>query len=97
MPDFIKPLAARLIESAKEWLFIRQTAYLKVFNGPYSDTVLRDLARFCRAHSSTFHPDPHVRCQLEGRREVWLRIQQHLQLDDEALWKLLGNPHQIKE
>jgi len=25
---------------------------------------------------------------LDGRREVWLRIQQHLQLSEDALWKL---------
>jgi hypothetical protein len=26
----------------------------------------------------------------EGRREVWLRIQAHLRLTDEELWRLYG-------
>lgn len=100
MPDFIKPFipyAHKIAAAAQEWLFVRQTAYLKVFSGPYADTVLADLARFCRANSSTFHPDSHVAARLDGRREVWLRIQQHLQLSDEDLWKLLGNPNQTKD
>lgn len=95
MDPFV-PYIHKILAKAQEWLFVRQTAYLKIFAGPYSDYVLRDLAKFCRAHQSTFHPDSHVAARLDGRREVWLRIQQHLQLDDEALWKLLGNPN-LKE
>ncbi len=52
--------------------------------------VLEDLAKFCRAHESTFHEDPRLHAVLEGRREVWLRIQNHLQLSDDELWKLYG-------
>jgi hypothetical protein len=58
--------------------------------------VLNDLAAFCRANKSTFHEDPRAHAVLEGRREVWLRIQQHLQLDEDALWKIYGNQN-IKE
>lgn len=55
--------------------------------------VLADLARFCRAHASTAHPDPYVAARLDGRREVWLRLQHHLQLDNDALWRLYdGSP-----
>jgi hypothetical protein len=50
--------------------------------------VLEDLAKFCRAHESTFHAEERVAGRLDGRREVWLRIQQHLQLSEDALWKL---------
>jgi hypothetical protein len=91
------PYIHKVMAKAQEWLFVRQTAYLKTFQGHYSDVVLRDLAKFCRAHTSTFHPDPHIAAKMDGRREVWLRISQHLQLDDEALWKLLGNPNQTKD
>lgn len=93
MSEPFVPRYQQLLAKAQEWLFIRQTAYIKVFQGPYADTVLADLAKFCRANTSTFHPDPHVAARLDGRREVFLRIQQHLKLDDEALWKLLGNPN----
>jgi hypothetical protein len=50
--------------------------------------VLKDLAKFCRAHESTFHKDPRAHAVMEGRREVWLRIQNQLNLTDEELWAL---------
>jgi len=49
--------------------------------------VLKDLAAFCRAEESTYHPDPRAHAVLEGRREVFLRIQSHLNLSSEDLWK----------
>ncbi|NBN62056.1 Bbp19 family protein [Pannonibacter tanglangensis] len=70
----------------------RRQAYLSAFAGATGDTVLRDLAKFCRAHESTFHPDARIAAVLEGRREVWLRIQEHLQLTDEELYALKGGP-----
>lgn len=77
-------------QKAKGYLARRRHAYVNVFNLDSDQVaiILEDLAKFCRAHSSTFHPDPRVHAALEGRREVWLRIQQHLQLDDETLWRL---------
>ena len=79
---------SELVDRAKQFLFGRQTAYRAVFQGPMSDAVLADLAKFCRASDSTFHPDPRVAAQLDGRREVFLRIQQHLKLSSDDLWKL---------
>lgn len=67
----------------------RKGAYCRVFNGEGdAKAVLKDLARFCRAHATTFHPDPRAHAVAEGRREVWLRIAQHLQLDEDQLWEL---------
>ena len=66
----------------------RRYAYRATFKGPLAETVLADLARFCRAGKSTFHPDPHLAAKLDGRREVWLRIQNNLRLSDEQLWAL---------
>lgn len=70
----------------------RRQAYVSVFSGPNGDAVLRDLAKFCRARESTFHLDARVSAVLEGRREVWLRLQEHLQLTDEELYALKGGP-----
>lgn len=84
-----------LWERARAFLVGRQVAYNQVFDpkSVHTNIVLADLARFCRAHSSTAHPDPHVAARLDGRREVWLRVQQHLNLSPEALWLLLdGSP-----
>lgn len=70
-------------------------AYNRVFEpkSPHTQDVLKDLAIFCRAHSSTFHQDPRIHAMLEGRREVWLRIQEYLQLEMEEIYSL----HKIKE
>jgi len=54
--------------------------------------VLRDLAKFCRAHESTFHSDPRMHAALEGRKEVWLRIQNYIQLDEQELISI----HEVK-
>lgn len=77
---------------------LRKQAYCQLFNRDsiFAVRVLSDLARFCRAHETTFHPDPRVHGVLEGRREVWLRIQHQLQLSDEDLWKIYGRPEQEK-
>jgi hypothetical protein len=79
-----------LIQTARERLFSRQMAYRRLFDleTPSGVAVMKDLARFCRAHKSTFHADPRIHGVLEGRREVWLRISQHLNLSTEDLWKL---------
>lgn len=70
-------------------------AYNQVFNlaSPHTKVVLKDLALFCRAHVTTFHPDPRVHAVLEGRREVWLKIQEMLELTPEQIYEL----HKIKE
>ncbi len=63
-------------------------AYRMVFKGPNADVVLKDLALFCRAHETTFTADERTHALLEGRREVWLKIQNQLQLTPDQLWKL---------
>lgn len=79
---------AEFVEKLKRALFRRQHAYRTTFVGPLGAEVLKDLARFCRAHESTFHVDPRAHALAEGRREVWLRIQNHLQLTPDELWEL---------
>jgi len=53
--------------------------------------VLDDLKMFCKAEDSTFTPDSRVSALLEGRREVYLRIQDHLKLGSDQLWAKYGN------
>lgn len=77
---------------AQRFVAQRRTAYVKTFETPFAEEVLADLAKFCRANESTFHPDARVHAVAEGRREVWLRIQQHLQMSDEELWQAFGVP-----
>lgn len=63
----------------------RKTAFSLAFMNAAGQAVLDDLRPFCRADSTCFDPDPRVHAALEGRREVWLRIQDHINLSPEAL------------
>ncbi len=74
-----------------DFLRTRKQSYLQTFNKESQPArkVLKDLSKFCRANSSTFHADPRVAAMLDGRREVWLRITQHLNLTTEQLLKIL--------
>ncbi len=79
-----------IIEKARAILSSRKMAYTRTFNIESVDArlVLKDLAEFCRADQSTFHQDSRVHAVLEGRREVFLRIQKYLNLSPDQLWEL---------
>jgi len=64
----------------------RRYAYRTTFKGPLAETVLQDLAIFCRAHASTFNDSQQVMLVLEGRRQVWLRIAEQLHLTEAEAW-----------
>jgi len=67
----------------------RRSDYLTTFNGPVPERVLADLAEFCRARETTFHTDERAHALLEGRREVWLRINKYLNLTDREIQQLI--------
>lgn len=86
-------VATNLAEVARR-LFARREAYRALFVGPdgrlspYGERVLKDLAKFCRADRSTatVSPvsrtiDPHAMAIAEGRREVFLRIVNTINMD----------------
>lgn len=61
--------------------------------------IMNDLAKFCRAHKSTSMYsavagafDPMASAQAEGRREVWLRILEHLHLEDRFITNIREQP-----
>lgn len=61
-------------------------AYLLAFNTPAGQAVLQDLAPFCRARESCVVLGDRDRTYvLEGRREVYLRIMDYLELTPEQL------------
>lgn len=77
------------------WLNLRRV-YRAIFERGVREpravkTLLDDLREFCRADQSCVvvakdgHIDTHATLLAEGRREVFLRIQQILTLDDETL------------
>lgn len=83
-------LSTAVVQYVKDFLRSRKRVYVETLDNPLGEMLLKDLAKFCRAHTTTMHVDPRMHAVLEGRREVWLRIQSHLQLDDERLWQLYG-------
>jgi hypothetical protein len=87
-----------MYERIVSFLTSKHQDYVKTFSGPVPERVLADLAKFCRAAETTFHPDPRVHAVLEGRREVWLRIQKYMRLtaaDIDALAKKNGGQSEL--
>ena len=69
---------------------IRRRAYRAAFDNPEGRKVLADLRRFCRASVPTADVNNvQTTYLLEGRREVWCRIQAHLQLTEDDVFKLI--------
>ena len=85
------------VQRLRDFISGRSQDYTLVFSTIQGQRVLADLAKFCRAHETTFHLDARAHAVAEGRREVWLRIQRHLNLTDEQLWKLHGAAQETKE
>ena len=78
--------------STMGYLSTRRRAYVLAFSSPAGQEVLADLARFCRAGETTLHADARIHASLEGRREVWLRIMQHLHEKPDELYRRYGGP-----
>lgn len=83
---------AEKIEDAKKTVLAKwnarrgfhyQAAFLDEEGEPtlHGQKILADLDRFCRGNESTFHADPRAHALLEGRREVFLRILNFLEMD----------------
>lgn len=75
---------------AAQYLERRRMAYVRVFGDLESEDVklvLEDLALFCRAHSTAFSEDPRKHAALEGRREVYYRIADHVKLPRDLLYE----------
>ena len=68
----------------------RQDAYKSVFNTPKGKIVLADLVSFCSVNQPTFSPDnQYVSAFREGRREVFLRINEYLHKDHSEIINLV--------
>lgn len=60
-----------------------------VLFGSLSEIVKKDLNRFCFAARSTYTPGSAAQTHRnEGRRQVWLRIQWYLNIDDKQISEL---------
>ena len=106
MTAWLDPIAARvqaMAERAMGRLRARRwQAYRDLFQpggdlAPAADIVLADLREFCRARESTFESDPRLHALMEGRREVWLRIANALNLSEADVAALDPNVKSLLE
>jgi len=71
----------------------RQRAYQLAFKEAAGQAVLADLATFCRAaETCVVKGDRDLTFVLEGRRETYLRIRDHLDLTVEDLFEKYTTP-----
>lgn len=75
---------------------VRSRRYKALFHGDNGEIrdegrrVLGDLARFCKVDEATiFSTDAMELARREGRREVYVRIQRMLNLDEDYVAKLM--------
>lgn len=78
------------VNAVKQLIIKRGFAYNQVFSrdNKYTHIVLKDLAKFCRACETTYTKDERLHAALEGRREVFLRIQEYLNLTPDEIYEL---------
>ena len=91
---FIRRSAAAAMNMLRNATMVRARSYKRVFmrDGAIdrdAEIVLADLRNLAFGNSTTFHADPYVAARRAGRREIWLRISQHLNLDEEQVQKLV--------
>ncbi|HEY0149858.1 MAG TPA: hypothetical protein VGB70_12755 [Allosphingosinicella sp.] len=85
---------ARLVGSRLRALFAFHNAYQRALLGPdgkltpQAAAMLRDLAGFCGADASPYHDDARRHALMEGRRQVWQRIERGLRLNHAKLEEL---------
>lgn len=79
-----------------DFLRLRKRAYQLAFPDPKNNEVLKDLAHFCRANKTPFHPDQRKTDILIGRQEVWLRICDHLNLQPDEMYEIYNRPSTIQ-
>lgn len=87
LPDYAaQDWRVKLICWIAALLFSRGTAYRMVLHGGFSEVVKRDLNKFCFAARSTYTPGSQAQTlRNEGRRQVWLRIQWYLNIDEKQI------------
>lgn len=83
------------VNQTLEALGLRSRAYYVVFRSLDGAEVLKDLAKFCRANETTSHETPTGMATLEGRRQVFLRIIEHLQKTPTELYEIYGGKYPI--
>lgn len=75
-----------------DFLRWRKRAYQLSFPDPKNNECLKDLAKFCHADEVCGGGNLYLLGVADGRREVWLRIQKHLNLQPDQLYEIFNRP-----
>lgn len=91
---YLKRLHGAILNQLRKLAVLRSRSYKRLFSpgGVFSrdaEIVLADLRDQGFANKTTFHADPYEHGRRAGRREIWLRIMQHLNLDEERVQQLV--------
>lgn len=91
---FIARAKQLALNTLRRMAILRARSYRRTFarDGSFdrdAEVVLADLRDFCCGNATTFSPDPYVAARRQGRREAWLRITQHLNLDEARVQQLV--------
>jgi hypothetical protein len=91
---YIARAKAMALNALRNMAILRARSYRRTFMAAGAldrdaEIVLADLRDFCCGNATTFSADPYVAARRQGRREAWLRITQHLNLDEERIQKLV--------
>jgi hypothetical protein len=78
----------KLLAGLASVILPRRLNYSMAFRGVIGRQVLADLNKFCYAARSTLAPDAHTTMRNEGRRQVWLRLQWYLHVDEREVSEL---------
>ena len=95
LPAMSAPAWLRAIAALLTAIVGRRWAYRTAFTGDdgamriATQHVLADLRDFSFARTSAFDPDPIIMARRQGRRDVWLRITNYLNLDGAQVQKLM--------
>jgi hypothetical protein len=82
----------------RDVLVRKRRAYARAFAGQDGKVVLADLARFCHAQRTTFVPgDPNGSAQLEGRRQVFIRIREFVDMTEVEIRRYADALEQTEE
>ena len=60
----------------------------RIFMTPEGQNVLRELLSLCNAMQTCYRDDPRDHARAEGRRDVWLHIQNRINLSPTQLFRL---------
>lgn len=81
-------MAQKILEQLHNLLLRRRGQYQATFGDDTGAFVLGDLFHICNAGSTTYRGNPNDMLIAEGKRQVWLHIQNMIRGTDDEMYAL---------